>query len=131
MPLDGANKDLGRFVMSSPARMVFEGIFEAKKIKLAGKETGEPKFSIGLVLREDHADFADMKKTAVAVARATWPGADLTQVQFPFKRGDKFIADQAAKGKPVKDPDLFAGQVLLTARTKNPPNLSGFEGNRI
>src|SRR5690606_2924011 len=102
-----------------PVTALFPTLFEPKRVKdRRGKETGDPIYSISLLLDADSEDLAALKKKAVAVAKAKWPGKSLSDIKFPFLSGDKEAAKSAEKGR---DGSFYEGKVVLKAKSKFAP----------
>ena len=112
-----------------PTMSTFPNLLEAKSVMKNGKPTGDPKFSINLEFKSDHADLGVLKAEAMKAAKAKWPGRDFkTNFQWPFSSGDK-LADQAkAKGK---DREFSRGRTVLTSRSKYEPRLSAIVDGRL
>jgi hypothetical protein len=123
-----AQKTDGRFSFTSPVRMFFGNLFEPRPVGKRGKARGTPKYSVTLGIPVDHPDLTAMKAKAVAVAKARFPGRDLKTLKFPFEDGAKRAAKSAKDGR---DGSFFEGHVLLTARSKYPPQVSVLEGGKI
>lgn len=140
------NKVDGRYALTVPARMPFGDPFTAKiVIKEKGKyvvrepktpaEAATAKFSITFMLGADSPDLIPMKQKAVQVAQAQWPGRDMKELKFPWETGDKRIAKEKAtaekEGRKPRDNAFMAGNLLVTARTKNRPALAYIENGQI
>lgn len=117
----------GIVATKNPATMVWPSLGEPKPYKdpKTGAE-GKPKFQATFILPADHPDLAELKKAAVAVARAKWPGCALKQASnaapldgifWPFKNG----SDSATKNDKVKA--LAAGKVMLSTSSVKQPTL--------
>lgn len=115
----------GLFSMTAPAPMIWVNLHVARKYKDAktGKEKGEPKFGATFLLTPDHPDFAGLKAKAAAVARAMWPDGDFAGITFPFKSGDKYVAQRETAGKPSQK-EIFGGKILLKGASMFPIALS-------
>ncbi len=118
----------GRIKNTTPEVMSFPNLDEPRAVKRNGKETGKKKYSVNLEFEPDSATLKEFKATAVAVARAKWPGVDLATLKFPFTNGDK-LADKAQANK--KDREFSRGKVVFTARTEFQPLLSVLKGGKI
>ncbi len=118
--MSDTDKDLGVYLagFNSAVRCVFPTLFEARRVKIKGKETGEPKFSCTFLLTTDHPDLANLKKVAAAVAKARWPGRKLGELKFPFNDGNAMAAQAEAK---KKDGEFYKGQVVLKTSSKFQP----------
>ena len=119
----------GIFNLTKPVIMTFPNLFKARVFKgKGGKELGEPKFDASFVLEPDADDLKAMKALCVKIAKANRPSADLKSMAFPFKSGDKLAEKAAEKGKKN---EVVKGKVVLSARSKYQPRLSGFENGKI
>lgn len=114
----------GVYNLTEPVVMTFPNLLVPKAFGQKGKESGEPKFSANFAFAPDSADLKAMKATAARVARAKWPGIDFKVLAFPFSNGDK-LADEAKAAK--KDREYYRGHVIVAARSKYEPRLSGIE----
>lgn len=108
------------FGLDIPVRMVFPNLFEPRKVKVNGKETGEPKYSATFLVPLDHPDFAKLVDKAKAVAAAKWPGRAYKELKRPFSDGDK-MAEKATARK--KDGSFYKGMVVLKASSQFPPTI--------
>jgi hypothetical protein len=111
----------GLYEMTAPATGTFPNLIVPKPVKLNGKETGDPKYSLNIEMAPDHPDLPIMKAKAVAVARAKWPGIDLASIDFPFTDGNKLADKAKAKGK---DREFSRGKAVLTSRSQFPAKLT-------
>lgn len=124
-----ADKDLGRYALTKPSTMTFPNLLEAKAVQGPnGKPSGEPKYSVNIEFDPEHADLKAMKAKAVAVARAKWPGVDLSTLRFPFTDGSKLADKAKAKGK---DREFSRGKAVLTARSKYQPRMSVIKNGAV
>lgn len=125
----------GRFAFTKEVRMPFGNLLEARAVGKRGKAKGTPKFSATLLLTPDHPDYEAMRKQAVAVARAQWPGRDLKELKFPWESGDKRIEKEKAsavkENRQPRDNAFFAGTLALTARSKYRPQLAALQNGRV
>lgn len=125
-----SDKTLGIYNLNSPAVMTFPNLFEPKAFKGSnGKETGEPKYSANFLLSADHPDLKPLKTLAVSVAQARWPGRELKSLVFPFSSGDKLNEKLTQRGG--KPRDFQAGKVVIAARSKFQPRLSGIVNGKL
>ncbi|MGH7175191.1 MAG: ssDNA-binding protein [Minisyncoccia bacterium] len=108
--------DKGRFDFTEPVTLNFEHIFTPHAYK-----GNEPRYEADFEIDGDSPDLNAMKKAATAVARAKWPGRDLSTLHFPWRLGDA-LADKA-KGKG-KNREHSRGKLVLKARSKYAPFLS-------
>jgi hypothetical protein len=116
----------GRFSPNKEAKMVFPNLKEAKAVMKNGKPRGEPKFGARILVTNPE-DIAAIKKKAVEVARAKWPGVNLKTLKFPFSDGAKEAAKSKTNGK---DGSFYgdASTLVVTARSKYQPRLSIYQG---
>lgn len=117
----------GRVTLTRPVRALFCNVMNARKFKRNGKEVGEAKFDATFVLTAE--DIGALKDKAIEVAKAKWPGRDLKELKFPFKKAEKVAEKQKAKGK---DESIYtAGTFLMSARSKYEPVLSYLDGKKV
>ena len=103
-------------VVTPEFRMLWPNLFEPRRVKIKGKETGEPKYGLSMLL--DPSEIGDLKTAAKDVALAKWPGHTLSELKFPFSDGDKKAAEQETAGRDGK---FYAGTVVLKASSKYKP----------
>jgi hypothetical protein len=126
----------------NPVIMAHPAVTEPRKIKIRGKESGEPKYGGLFVFATDNPDLAKIKERIIALARAKWPGRDIGAdvksgaFKLPIQQGDQLIAKRKAKltaqGKEYSgDADFLAGKVALKASSKYPPRLAIITGGKI
>lgn len=126
----------GIFNTTTPAIMAHPALIEAKKFKdRQGRETGEPKHSVSIVLDTEHPDLKGLKTLAAQVARAKWSDKPMTDIKFPFADGtklaDKYIERRKAKGKDDDGKGEFQrGKVVLKTASKFRPALSVLDGKK-
>ena len=109
----------GRVTMLAPVRALFCNVMEARKFKRNGREVGDAKHDATFVLTAE--DIKALKDKAIEVAKAKWPGRDLKELKFPFKKAEQ--AAEKAK-KAGKDDTIYTpGTFLLSARSKYAPSL--------
>lgn len=121
-------KTEGRYVFTAPVRMPFGNLITPVPVGRKGKAKGDPKYSGTFLLALDGADLKAAKAKAAEVARARWPGRNLSELKFPFTAGDK----RAEKAKTAgKDGAFFNGTVVLDARSKYEPRLAILEGKKV
>lgn len=119
-------KALG-LITFGPVPGVYMNLFEAKAVVVNGKPSGEPKYSSNFVFEtEVTGDLAEVRKTAIAVAKANWPGRDLKELAWPWSSGDKLADKAERKGKKR---DFYRGKTVLVARSKFEPKLGVLEAN--
>lgn len=112
--------DIGTYTLTVPVPTSFPNLLEAKAVMRNGKATGDPKYSDNFEFEPEHPDLPKLKATAVAVARAKWPGVDISTLKMPFSDGSKLADKAKAKGK---DREWSRGKIVLTARSKYPAQL--------
>lgn len=114
------DKDLGIYTagLSSAVRVVFPTLFEPRRVKIKGRETGDPKFSATFLFDTDHVDLAGLKATAAKVAKARWPDRKLAELHFPFQDGN--VAAEKSKANK-KDGSFYVDQVVLKTSSKHAP----------
>jgi len=128
--------NIGLVKFTTPVTLIFPNLLQARRVKINGKETGEPKYGASFLLESDHPDLAACKAAMAAVAQAKWPGRDVRaavqkgEIYLPISSGDKKIADDLAKGKKF-DNSWLAGKIVLKANGKLPPKLGVLENGRI
>lgn len=116
------------FTFNVPVRGVYLNVFDPKPFKKNGKEVGEPKFSITLMIPPDYSDLPGLKGKIAEAARSKWSTRALSELKFPLGSGDKAAEKAKARGK---NRDFMKGLLVLTARSKYPPTLSVLEGGKI
>jgi len=116
------------FTFNVPVRGVYLNVFDAKPFKKNGKEVGDPKFGITLMMPTDYGELPGLKAKIAEAARSKWPTRNLSELKFPLGTGDKAAEKAKAKGK---NRDFMKGLLVLTARSKFPPTLSVLEGGKI
>ena len=132
----------GIVTVLNPVVMSFPTLFEPKKFKSNGKESGEAKYSASFVFDADNPDFNIVKSTALAVAKAKWPGRDIAgdfkagKFNLPFTPGNTMIAERKAKlaasGKEYDGKaDFMAGKLVLKTSSKFAPRLACIENGKI
>lgn len=126
----------------NPVVMAFPAVTEPRRVKLKGKETGDPKYGASFVFPLDHPDLKTLKSKMVALAAAKWPGRDIGaevkagNFKLPISQGDSLIAKRKAKltamGKEYKaEADFMAGKVVLKTSSKYAPRLAIISGGKI
>src|ERR1700721_591390 len=121
-----------RYSLTALVQMTFPALFQPRKFKGPnGKETGEEKYSANFLFDPKHPDLKPLKELAAKVAKAKWPGRDwkANPIKFAFADGTKLAEKRCAQGK--KDDGTTVGKVVLSARSKFPPALSGIENGKI
>ncbi len=114
--------------LTEPVPATYLNLLVPKKFGKKGKESGEPKYSANLQFEIESTDLKTLKATAANVAKARWPGRSLKELSFPFSDGTK-SADKAKAEK--KNREFYRGKVILAARSKFEPRLSGIENGNV
>lgn len=131
-----APTNLDLYTLTEPVLLSHPSLFEAKRFRdpKTQKESGEPKFSANFVFEPGSADLKALKQMAAAIARAKFPGRELSTLSFPFKDGTK-LADErkekTAKAGKDSDGEFQRGKVILVTRSKFPARLSFIESGKI
>lgn len=113
-----SKEKIGAYDFVAPSTLNFEHIFVPHAFK--GEPPEKARYEADIEIDGDSPDLA-MKAVAAAVARAEWPGRDLSELAFPWSLGDK-LADQA-KAKE-KNREHSRGKLVLKARSKFAPALA-------
>jgi len=114
---------------SGVTAMFTKNLFVARTFKdKKGNPVGEPKYDGTFEIDANHPDLKPLKALCVEVARAKWPGVDLSTLQFPIQNGDKIADKQKAKGK---DRESARGKAVLIARSQYEPRLSVVQNGTI
>jgi hypothetical protein len=130
-----ATETNGIFEMTAAAIVAHPHLFEARPFKnpKTGKEEGEPKFSVNLILDPEHPDLKAMKALVRDIALANRPGVDFKTLDLPFKSGteaaDKRAAACEMKNKP-SDGEYQRGKAIVVARSKYQPQLAIIEAGK-
>lgn len=124
---DEANS--GVYDTTHPVTMFFPNLDKPRAFKgKNGKDNGEPKYSANFGMAADHPDLLPMKRVALAVAKAQWPGRDIKTLAFPFLNG----SDRADKAKARgKNSEHERNLVVMPARSKFEPRLSAIVNRQI
>ena len=120
-----ANKSDGKIVVG-PFRGVFPNVFEPAPVRVNGRPVGDPIYGITALFAPD--DLEPLKAKVAEVAKATWPGRSLKELQLPFKRGEEEQKKAEAKGK---DGSFYAGTVAVKMTSKYQPRVVGPDRNEI
>lgn len=112
-------------IITEPVVLMFPQFFEPKRVKRNGKEVGEPKYSVQMIITKANAKA--LVKRAKEIAKAHF-GNDLDGVVFPFKDGDKEAEKARSKGY---NGDHYEDMVVLKASSKYPPGLCDRQGNDV
>lgn len=116
------------FTFNEPVRGAYMNIFDAKAFKKNGKEVGDPKFGLTLMMEPDYSALPALKAKIAEAAKSKWPSRPMSELKFPLSSGDKAAERAIAKGK---NRDFMKGKIVLTARSKYAPTLAVLEGGRI
>jgi Protein of unknown function (DUF2815) len=127
-----ATKDntIGIYNTTVPAIMVFPATHEPKQYMKDGKAKGEPKYGGTFVFDPASPDIKGMKAKIASVARARWPGIDLSEIKLPLLKGDT-LADKRKAKAGKDDADFMRGKIVMKANSKYPPGLATVEGGKI
>lgn len=118
------------YALTIPVVMTHPALFVPRAFGKKGKETGEPKYSSNFLFDPANTDLVAMKGLAAKVAKARWPGRALSELKFPFSNGDK-VADKRKEKSGKDDGDFNRGKVVIAARSKFQPALSGVENGKV
>lgn len=126
-------------VVSPEFRIAFPNLFTPKAFQRNGKDTGKPKYGF-TALFPVATDISTLKQTAMAAAKAKWPGLENlgTAVRWPFKDGNKeaerLVSKKGPNGEAAKSDAqvaFYRGNVLLKASTEYQPEVLDKQGNVI
>lgn len=100
------------------------------------KSSGDPKFSVRLVIDPNTDDFTVIKKLCVDAARAKWPGRALSELKFPFTKGDDVIAKaktSAARDNKTYDGNLdwLSGKITIWCRSTFRPKMAAIVNGKV
>lgn len=119
----------GRVYFNKPVRALYCNVTEARKFKKNGKEVGDAKFDA--TFEFDAETLKPLMAKAIEVAKAKWPGRDLKELKFPFKKAEDQIARTLRK-TPDKDVSMFTPNTfIMAARSKYVPALSYRDGKKV
>lgn len=118
------------FTFQQPVDLLFANLFEQKTPK--GIEGAKPRWDITLDMPADHPDFIAIKKLVVESFKKEYPSVDLSRVEWPFERGEKFAEKALDRAATAEKKDQaraqnahLAGKVILNAKSyKFAPQLS-------
>ena len=110
------SNEQANIVVTPEFQMLFPNLFEPRRVKINGKETGDPKYGLSMLFDPDA--IGELKEAAKAVALAKWPGRSLAELKFPFADGDKLAAKQEAN---KRDGKFYAGKIVVKASSKYKP----------
>lgn len=123
-------KEAGLFTFNTPVMCAFPNLFEAKAVKRKGKETGDPKYSLNLVVPKDHPEYALFRAHVAKVARAMFPDKPFSDMKLCIADGTKLAEKRKAKsGKD--DGDFQRDKMVIVSRSKYRPALSALVGGKI
>lgn len=124
-------KTAGLFTFTHPVLIAHPHLFDPKRAKnRAGKETGEPKFSVNLVVPADHPELEAFKKHLVKTARGKWVDRPMSELKLPISSGDK-LADKRKEKSGKDDGDYQRGKAVIVSRSKYAPQLSAHVDGRL
>ena len=103
-------------VVTPEFRMLWPNLFEAKRVKIKGRETGDPKYGLSMLF--DPSEIGDLKTAAKDVALAKWPGRTLSELKFPFADGNKKAETSEKDGRDGK---FYLGTIVLKVSSKYKP----------
>lgn len=124
------DKEAGLFTFNHPVVTAFPNLFEAKKVKRAGKETGDAKFSLNLVVFPNHPEYDAFRKHVAKVARAQWADKPFSDLKLPMSDGNK-MADKRKAKSGKDDGDFQRGAIVIVARSKYRPSLSALVNGKL
>lgn len=111
-------------VLTEECRFLFPNLFEKKRVKRNGKEVGEPKFSLCMLLVPGTEK--KLQAAALAVAKAKWPSRDVIasiksgDIRWPFIPGARVKASLEKKatdaGREFKG-DYYDNVIVLKSDT--------------
>jgi len=127
MPEVNAKADLS-FTFNEATRGAYMNVFNAQPFKKNGKEVGDPKYGVTLMMEPGYAGLAALKAKLTEAAKSKWPTRDMKELKFPLTTGDRAADKAKAKGK---DREFMRGHLVLTARSKYPPTLAVLENGKI
>lgn len=127
MPEVNAKADLS-FTFNEAIRGAYMNVFDPKPFKKNGKEVGDPKYGLTLMMEPIYAGLPALKAKLAEAAKSKWPTRAMSELTFPLTTGDKAADKAKVKGK---NRDFMRGHVVLTARSKYPPILSVLENGKI
>jgi hypothetical protein len=132
------------YTFQNPVRSGFANIIKPRKFNpKPGKEAGDPRYDVSLILAPDSPDLAALKTLVTAEAKKFNPGKRLVtkrlteeqerdggfvEIKVPWKDGTK-EADFAKENG--KDQEFFRGMVVVKASSKFAPQLSYVENGKI
>jgi len=119
----------GIYNLTSPVQMVFPALYEPRKFKANGKESGDPKYGANFIFDPASEDFKAIRALAVKIAKAKWPDRDLHTLKFPFTQGDKLADKRKEAGK--SDGEYQRGKVVIVSRSKFEPRLAVIANGKL
>lgn len=133
-----SEEDKGRFQTTTPVMLTNPQLDEPKPYTdpVTKKVSGDPKYTCRLILDPAGEDFTSLKALVSAAAKAKHPGVPFSELEFPFKNGDKQI--EKAKAVLVKSDkkydgrlDYLAGRVFVNCRSQFPPLFAGIVNGKL
>lgn len=107
--------------LDSPVRALWPTLFTPRKVKnRRGQETGDPVYSLSLLIDPEHPDLKALKSKIKEVARDKWPDVSLKDLKIPLQDGNKAAEKSEGKGK---DGSFFEDQVVLKTKSKYAPSV--------
>jgi hypothetical protein len=136
------------YTFRTAVRAAFANVITAKAYKKNGKEVGDPKYDMTVLVEPDSADLVALKDLCISMAKQNNPGKKLVarrltqeelddggviEVNMPWSDGTK-QADKAktpdAAGK-TKDREFMRGKQVIKMSSKYAPALSGIENGKV
>ncbi len=112
-----------------PVRAIYCNVIETAKIPKNGKMIDTEKYDVTLILDAD--DIKGLKDKAIEVARLVWPGRDLKELKFPFKKSDEVAAKKKAKKQDADVSMYTPGTFVMSARSGFEVGLSWLDGTTV
>jgi len=116
------------FTFNEATRGAYMNVFTPQSFKKKGKEVGDPKYGVTLMMEPGYAGLKALQAKLLEAARSKWPTRDMKELKFPVTTGDRAADKAKAKGK---DREFMRGHLILTARSKYPPTLAVLENGKI
>lgn len=125
--MSAEKNNVGR-MLTPEARVLYPHLFEPRT-EAAGRKLRTPQYEADLVFDTDAID--EMKREAIKVAHAKWPGRDLKTLKFPFKAGNQTNAKRTEKAK--KPIEAIADKIVLKVKAAEqyPPQVVDHNGDQI
>lgn len=102
------SKDDYYYTLTSPVVMLHPNLQTPKKVKVKGKETGEPKFSGMFVFPKDHADVKPIVNKMGELILAEWPSLTTEEVNNIIKAAIQSGAKEAKRLRDEKKGETVA-----------------------